>query len=516
MLSRHALASALCLALPLTACPRDPSLDLTRPALGPTAVGDHLVLADGDALVVLDLDDGALVATRRLPLAAAAPALVAAVPDSNAALVLSPDDRLLEVVSTDDSTDRNAHRTIDLGAPFEGLVVSPDGDLAIAYYPPGTADAVFHNENEIALVDLASGAVTRRTLASLGGGPRTIALSPVAGGRRFAFVLSDEHVAVLALDDLDQPERSVPLVSLASGGQRTPLGASFAVDPDGGALHAIIETAEATSVYALEVAPAPGDTPDFAVRLTQLAGISSGGAATLLALGGALYTLTSSPSAGTVTLTDLASATGSTLALGYGVDRLSLFDGPDGAPTALAWASRDGRRFSLIDLAALAGATPDGGTSGLGPSRAVDTRTTDDPFVALLPIPGTSRFVALHEDSDEGVSVIDAATSRVTGFGRTGDVADLQLVPALGRMFALTHAPDGADYVVSVDLATLHPEVARAPGGALGIAVLPGVGTVAAFDDRVGGHVALWPAAATGDERTRVVDGFLLDGLFQR
>lgn len=508
MLHRFALAAAL--AAPLAACPEASPVDLAQAALGPVAVGDHLVVADGGELVVLDVDDGALVGTRRVSLVATAPGLVTAAPGE--ALVLAPDDRLLEVIATDG----REHRAIDLGAPFEGLVVSPDGDLAIAYYPPGTARSVFHNDNEIAVVALASGEVTRRTLASLGGGPRVIALSPRLGDRRFAFVLSDEHVAVLALDDLARPERSVPLVSLASGGRRTPIGVVFASDPIGSALHAIVETAEATSVYALEVvsAPAPDDEPDFAVRLTQLTGISSGGAATLVALDQALFTLTSSPSAGTVTLTELASATGSTLALGYGVDRLALFDGPDGAPMALAWASHDGRRFSVIDLGALASALV-GGT-GAGPSRAVETRTTDDAFVSLVPIPGTSRFVALHADTDEGVSVIDAATSRVTGFGRTGSVAELQLVPALGRMFALTHAPDGDDFVVSVDLATLHPEVALAPDGADALAVLPGAGTIAAFDGRAGGHVALWPALATGDDRTLVIDGFLLDHLFQR
>jgi len=495
----------------------DPPDFSTASSLGPIAIGDHLVLGDADsnALVILDVADGALVATRRVPLSGS-PSLVTAVPGGTGALVLSRDERTLDIVATDARS--KDHVSVALGAPFEGLAVSPDGDIAIAYYPPGTANAVFHNENEIAVVDLASAAsgnpdeaVTRRTIASLGGAPIAIQISPRVANRRFAFVLSDEHVAVVALDDPQMAELSVPLVSLTTGGNRTPTGVVFAADAE--TLWAIVSTQEASSVYALAVVPAlpsNADGPnaaDFDVRLSQLAGASPGGAATLTTLGPAhtLYTLTTSPAAGTLTLTDVATATGRSLVIQAGVDRLLLFDGEAGAPMALTWSSRNGYVFNVVDLERMAA----------GANKAFETRTAGEHFSTLLPIPATSRFIALHDSADEGVSVIDAATSRVTGFGRTGNVIDLQLSESLDRLFLLTRLGLD-DFIVSVDLATLHPEVARVPESANALAVLPGVATVAAISYREGGRVTLWPALATADDKTRVISGFLLEGLFQR
>jgi len=488
----------------------------TASALGPLAIGDHLVLGDADAnaLVILDLADGALVATRRVPLAGA-PSLIVAAPNASTALVLSREDRTLAIVATDssDSIGAGDPRSVALGAPFEGLVLSPDGDIAIAYYPPGTANAVFHNENEIAVVDLAPAAptpVTRRTLASLGGAPLQIKISPRVGDRRFAFVLSEEHVAVMALDDPAMAERSVPLVSLTTGGNRTPTGVVFATDT--ATLWAIVSTEEANSVYALAVVPtaiSEADGADFDVRLSQLAGVSPGGAATLVALGPtaarALYTLTTSPAAGTLTLTDIATATGKTLTVQAGVDRLLLFDGEAGAPMALTWSSHNGYTFHVVDLDRMAA----------GANKAFESRTARDAFSTLIPIPATSRFIALHASEDEGVSVIDATSSRVTGFGRTGHVVALQLSQELDRLFLLTRLGFD-DFLVSVDLASLHPEVARVPDGADALAVLPGVTTVSAVSYREGGRVTLWPAFATADDTTRVVSGFLLDRLFNR
>ena len=494
---------ALLCALTLSACPVASPPDFgTTPALGPLAIGDQLVLgdADADALVILEVDDGALLATRRVPLSGT-PSLVMQTPGANVALVLSSSDRRLDIVATDD----DARTSVDLGAPFGGLAVSPDGDIAIAYYPPGTANAVFHNENEIALVDLASRVVTRRTLPSLGGAPLALHISPRVGARRYALVLSDEHVAVMALDDFDMAERSVPLVSLTTGGTRTPTGVTFATDDVG--LWAIVATREASSVYALEVVPdlTPTDGPDFDVRLSQLAGITPGGTATLLSLDTTLYTLTSSPSTSSLTLTELATATGKTLGVGIAIDHIDLFEGREGRPMALVWSSRDGTRFAVVDLERMAA----------GANKAFEVRTSRDVFSALLPIPETARFVALHGDADQAVSVIDADTSRVTGFGRTGAVKDLALVPALGRLYLLTHLGN-EDFMVSVDLTTLHPEVALVPEGADALALLPGVTTAAAVAYREGGHLGLWPALATGDDRTRVVTGFLLSDLFQR
>lgn len=514
-----ARCGALGLALLLPGCPADPAdLEAVPAALGPMAAGDYLVQADPStgSLVVIASELGRLEHIRRIDLDAD-PSLVVPVPGQSAALVLSRADETLDVVSLD-GADR---RKLVLGAPFEAVTVSSDARAAIAYFPPGSATTVFYNDNEIAQIDLApevdpEDAVTRRTLASLGGAPSHVALSPEVAGRRYAFVLSQEHVAIVNLDDPDMVERSVPLVSLTTGGQRTPTGVEFAVDRATGqdALWALVTTAEASSVYALEITPTelpvtPGEA-DFDVRLSQLSGIGPGGTATLVTLAdGRLASLATAPATGRITLTDLATATGEAAALSGKVSQLRLFEAPSedgGEPTlqALVWTPGDSK-FHVVDVEALAA----------GDDKSFRTRTTREPFATVLPVPDTTLFVLFHGTADKGVSVLDAETDRVTSFGRTGAVRQTILSEELGRLFLLTRF-GGDDFVVSVDLETLHPETALVPDGADGIALLSGVQTLAAFSSAIEGHVVLWPAGDTRTVAAQAVPGFLLEGLFQR
>jgi flavin reductase (DIM6/NTAB) family NADH-FMN oxidoreductase RutF len=153
-------------------------------------------------------------------------------------------------------------------------------------------------------------------------------------------------------------------VSLTSGGTRTPRAVTFGTQIDSAGLTtlwAIITTAEANSVYALAITPraAPdAGEADFDVNLSQLAGIGPGGAATLITLpattvGGPdrLATLTTNPNAGTVTLTDVLTATGRTLPLTIGLNRIVLFRGERGSDEALIYASnRSSSTFHVVDI----------------------------------------------------------------------------------------------------------------------------------------------------------------------
>jgi hypothetical protein len=484
----------------------------TSASLGPLAIGPSLVVGHASAkdLVVLDLSDGELTAIRRIELGTT-PSLIVPVRPGTAdpsALVLSRDDRALHLVDTLSGDTR----TLALGSPFEGLVVSPDARAALAYYPPGSASSVFHNENEVAHIDLSPDlapelAVTRRTLASLGGAPRLVALSPRVANTRYAFVLSDEHVAVIDLDDPTRPERSIPLVSLTSGGARTPTGVTFGVAGD--TLWAVVATAEASSVYALAITRNPGaqaSDAGFDVRLSQLPGTGPNGAAALVTLpldaGDTLFTLTSNPATSLLTLTDVATATGRALTLQSGLDRLHLFAGETG-PMALAWSSYSGQTFHVVDLKAMA----------LSQNKAFKTRSARAPFTTLLPIPNSPRFFAIHSSGDQGLSVIDADTDRITSFGRTGLVRDISISENLDHAYVLTRLGQET-YLVAVELSTFHPEVALIPDGADALAVLPDAGTVAAITYRTGGLVTLWPLSNTSDATTQAAPGFLLDNVF--
>lgn len=511
LFTRALPALALLLPISLAACPDATPLDVSR-AIGPVAIGNALVtgLPEADTLTVLDLADGRPTAVRHLPLEGPPSLIVPASPGTadRSALVLSRSSRTLELVDIE-TGDR---RTLPLGSPFEGLAVSPDARFALAYYPPGTASSVFHNENEVAHIDLDPAiapeqAVTRRTLASLGGAPQIVALSPRVAHTRFALVLSDEHVAVLDLSAPDRPERSVPLVSLTSGGARTPTGVTFGVAGD--TLWAIVSTAEASSVYALAITPssaAEAEPSGFTVRLSQLPGAGRNGAATLVPLslptGDALFTLTTNPSSPLVTLTDVATATGKTLSLSTNLDRLHLFDGDDG-PMALLWSSTSGTTFHVVDLVAMAREQ----------NKAFKSRSSRAPFTDLIPIPGTPRFFAIHRSTDQGLSVVDADSDRVTGFGRTGQVRSL----VMGEDHAYVLTTLGQEtWLVAIELESLHPEVALVPDGAESLAVLGDANTIAALTSEPGGLVTLWPLTDTSDAAALAVPGFLLDDLFAR
>lgn len=514
-LTRALPALALLLPLSLAACPDATPLDLSR-AIGPVAIGNSLVtgLPEADTLTVLDLADGRPTAIRHLPLSGPPSLIVPASPGTadGSALVLSRSSRTLELVDVE----TGERRALPLGSPFEGLAVSPDARFALAYYPPGTASSVFHNENEVAHIDLdpavaPAQAVTRRTLASLGGAPRIVALSPAVANTRFALVLSEEHVAVLDLSAPDRPERSVPLVSLTSGGARTPTGVTFGVTggTEGDTLWAIISTAEASSVYALAITPssaAEAQPSGFTVRLSQLPGAGRNGAATLVPLtlptGAGLYTLTTNPSTSLITLTDVATATGKTLSLSASLDRLHLFDGDDG-PMALLWSSTSGTTFHVVDLVAMAREQ----------NKAFKTRSSRAPFTELVPIPGSPRFFAIHRSTDQGLSVLDADSDRVTGFGRTGQVRSL----VMGEDHAYVLTTLGQEtWLVAIELESLHPEVAQVPDGAESLAVLGDANTIAALTSEPGGLVTLWPLTDTSDAAALAVPGFLLDDLFAR
>ncbi len=504
----HVLLGVLPSVLLFTGCP-----DLTDSAapnpLPPLAVGDHLLAADRvtGELVRVAVDGGEIRSVSRQDLVGA-PSLTTTLPQDRGALVLSREAERLDRIDAD-----GLRTTYTLGSPFPALSVSPAADAAIAFFPPDTATTVFHNASEIAFIDLRDGvdpeeAVTRRSLASLGGAPTAIVPSPEAvGGRRFAFILSAEHVGILDLSDPSARERSVPLVSLTTGGIRTPRDVTFQADPDDDSLWAIVTTVEGNSVYALNVfasvATEAGE-PAFDVRLTQLAGLSSGGevAATTLP-DGRIITVMSSPAQGTLTLTRLATNTSQVLHLSPGVDRVQIYS-HEGRPHALVHRS-GGTTFHVVDLAAADDAE----------QKSFRTRNAKRPITRIAPIDGTELFIAFHPGDTDAVSVIDTETDRVTAFGRTGAPSAVIISQALGRLYVLTHL--GADdFLVSVDLMTLHPESSLIPGGAEELYVMPAVDTVATWSPRGGGTLVTWPSQATFLDAAVEAVGIFFHDAFER
>jgi len=472
--------------------------------IGPVVVGDRLVFGDRvrNELLIADVADGELVALDHRPLPGQ-PTVLLPLPDGSGILALLSEEERLSLVTFGDAAET---RTWILGADFNGLRLSPEANAAMAFFEPGASGTVFANHNEVAYVELDSPADTpplRRSLASLGGTPQSFHISPLVGSRRYAFIASLNHVAIIDLLQPQAPERSVPLVSLLGGGVRTPNDVRFAVHEATATLWGVVTTTDGNAAYALHVVPTSGasDEAPFDVSLTQLAGVSDGADVALTTLpGGELVALLANPLTGVLTITELTTASSRTLELGTGVRRIQLFQ-EEGRPQALLYAP-GAQAFHVVDIAAIEEKK----------AKAARTRQAHRPIVDLVPIVGTPLFGALHADNNEAFSIIDTDIDRVTPFLQTGSVERLELSTALGRLFLLTRY-DGTPYMVSISLDDLHPESASVDGAAETLFVLEGSGTVgvAALDGT--GSLTLWPFGQTIESAGTFIPGLWLDGI---
>jgi hypothetical protein len=250
--------------------------------------------------------------------------------------------------------------------------------------------------------------------------------------------------------------------------------------------------------------PEASDGAPFQVLLNQLAGLSPGGDVELMMLpDGRLVALLVSPSQGTATMTELRTGDARTVSLGAGARHIRTYREGD-RPIAVLF-DGSSSAFHILDVAAIEAKK----------DKAFRTRHATLPIEDLIAVAGTPLFVATHPSSTAGVSIINADTDRITPFGTTGIVKQMQLSQPLGRLYLLTRVQSD-DYVVSVDLATLHPEVAVVPQGSDTLLVLEDALTVATYSDLPGGLLTLWPSGATVPEATHAAPGFLLHQALDR
>lgn len=266
------LAAALCAGPGLAACDDDNSDDSADDAAQevvslvlPVAAGPALLVIDEQAEEALVLDVEAAVAANagtpehieRILLPGTALATRSR-NGSDAALVLSGGLRgvgqgaVLMQVRKDGSSTSHA-----LGGAFTAIEQSSDGRYAIAYYRQGGAEVVF-SPNEFAVVDLdtAEPTAARIALALPGGAPLSVELSPpmqVDGSTyHLAAILSDNHVTLLDLGQLDGPEIVVQLGAATEEGSVTPEQIIF--DSPGGRL--LIRGSNSDDLFVLTLGPA--------------------------------------------------------------------------------------------------------------------------------------------------------------------------------------------------------------------------------------------------------------------
>jgi hypothetical protein len=165
------------------------------------------VVPQTNTAVIIPADGTAPQATRISPQARLARAL----PDGDTVAVLggAAKSPVLDLVSVS----RGSVQTLEVPGPFDALAPSPDGSLLVlSYLATGrVAGLAARNLNEIALVDLGSGSVSRLQLNTESLAPRQVVFTPRTSSRRLVAVGLDRGVAIF---DPTRPLAQVRRVAL--------------------------------------------------------------------------------------------------------------------------------------------------------------------------------------------------------------------------------------------------------------------------------------------------------------
>ena len=230
---------------------------------GPVAAAERLVWLNRTAslLTILTPGEAELRSLETIP----QPRAIAASPFGVLVLGGRADAPLLQIVSLPDG----AARSIPLGAAWDAIAVSPDGNHAILRFdpemrPPAGAPPV-RNLNEIGIVDLVGGSAETIVLQTESLVPREVVFAPASD---LAAILFDSAVAFV---DASAPARrlQVPL-KLRDGRALQPTEAIFS--PDGSFL--FVRALGSDDVLALELLAGP-DRIDVSINFLFAAGARS-------------------------------------------------------------------------------------------------------------------------------------------------------------------------------------------------------------------------------------------------
>ncbi len=162
-------------------------------------------------------------------------------------------------------------RTYQVSTPFDSLVQTEDGRYAVLYYGLDS-DRLLSSLNEIAIVDLQAevderAAVVRRSVETPGGPPTGLEVSPplaLGSDEKFlAVLLSDSHVTLVDLDDLDRNETVIRLSSGEGNAAVRPEQVAFYAEA--GAVY--VRAANSDDVFAIRIEK---DGNDFVTAIEQL------------------------------------------------------------------------------------------------------------------------------------------------------------------------------------------------------------------------------------------------------
>jgi len=359
-----------------------------------------------------------------------------------------------------------------IGSPFDRIAVSPDGNLAIAYYAAGGTDpdGVFRNPNELAVIDLTraadAGNPALETIRSFGSVPDGIALSPpmaLPGGadptpRTFAFILSAGTLTVLDTTHPDRHEVSIRLDLAGSG--VIPRAVVFA--PDTASAYVRSDLARDVLQVALEPQPPdptdPGDN-DFRAVVAEL---GAGGGPSDVAVyddaTGRRVVIAATPDTHQVVVIDANTAQFRSIPIPDPINRVLVFPSADGPPhralfATISAASAAGTGTAVAGLPRLWLLDLDHLADPLAQVAPVEI-DLDQPVHDVVPIPGGDRALIVHDDARTVLGVLDLATAATSPLLGAGQLDSYAFSPTGDYLIGATQ---GVARIGFVELDNLHP-----------------------------------------------------------
>jgi hypothetical protein len=386
-------------------------------------------------------------------------------------------------------------RTLELPGPYDAMAFSADGRYGVLTYDPHSKvpDVVARNLNEVAVVDVGAGSVTRLALGTESLAPRSVHFAPPREDRQLVAVALDRGVALF---DARAPERApkrIPTRLSETQPEAPVLEALFS--PGGGLL--FLRVGGMDDVFAVELGSAGGELAPSVNFLAGGVGLSDI-ALPLASLGSERQVLAVYAGSQEAMLLDAGGL--------QDVPRLPL-----GAPLTSAHVLGDGRvLFHDRRLRTVVAWDVAGGKSGEGLlvagfdavhfSDALGTAVFRHPTLGTGEGSALSVVTVLEEPSRLRIRIQPIAVSRTV----QADVLD----EARGRLY---FAPKDQPVLVRLELATLGLDQLSLEAPITALYHLPGADVVAAAHaDKMMGDVTLVPADPLEREAAERVQFFNL------
>jgi hypothetical protein len=348
----------------------------------------------------------------------------------------------------------------EIGSPFDRIAVSPDNQIAIAYFSAAGPDAAgfFRNPNEIAVIDLTrppgEDNPTLKTIRSFGSVPEGIVLSPpmvVPGSetstpRTFAFILSANNLTLL---DATNPSRREISIRLDLGGQPvTPREVVFA--PNTASAYVRSDNARDVLQVLLEgVAPTSAGGNDYRPVLAEL---GAGGGPTDIAVyddaRGERYILAATPNTREVVVIHADTAQFRSVPLAEPIDRILLFPAGGATPPRKALFASIGARRSRVHVLDLERIHD--------PLTQASLRTIQlsQPVRDVVPVPQRDLALLVHDDHRTVLGLLDMQTESTSPLLGVGQLDSYDFSPDGSHLIGATHSVARVGFIA---LDNLHP-----------------------------------------------------------